>query len=112
MPLHHMEHVLVQTTDMDATREFYTKVLGMQVGPSPDFKFPVFWLYIGDQDVIHVTEGGAATSSQSQEICRTAVGGNERHRGYRPHWFSLHRSCRNDGSPQAHERVLHRAPGE
>ena len=67
MPLHHMEHVLVQTTDMDATREFYTKVLGMHVGPSPDFKFPVFWLYIGDQDVIHVTEGGAATSSNRKK---------------------------------------------
>ena len=62
MPLSHLEHVLLQTADMDATRDFYTRVLGMRVGPSPDFKFPVFWLYIGDQDVIHVTEGGANTS--------------------------------------------------
>lgn len=62
MPLSHLEHVLLQTADMDATRDFYTRVLGMHVGPSPDFKFPVFWLYIGDQAVIHVTEGGANTS--------------------------------------------------
>jgi hypothetical protein len=34
----------------------------MRVGPSPDFKFPVFWLYIGDTDVIHVCEGGAGVS--------------------------------------------------
>jgi catechol 2,3-dioxygenase-like lactoylglutathione lyase family enzyme len=63
MPLSHLEHVLIQTADMDATRDFYTRVLGMHVGPSPDFKFPVFWLYIGDKDVIHVTEGGANTSA-------------------------------------------------
>jgi catechol 2,3-dioxygenase-like lactoylglutathione lyase family enzyme len=63
MPLSHLEHVLLQTADMEATRDFYTRVLGMRVGPSPDFKFPVFWLYIGDQDVIHVTEGGANTSA-------------------------------------------------
>src|SRR5262245_47522931 len=63
MPLSHLEHFLLQTADMDATRDFYTRVLGMRVGPSPEFKFPVFWLYIGDKDVIHVTEGGAATSA-------------------------------------------------
>ena len=67
MPLGHLEHVLVQTTDMEATRDFYTRVLGMHVGPSPDFKFPVFWLYIGDRDVIHVTVGGANTSENRKQ---------------------------------------------
>ena len=63
MPLSHIEHFLLQTSDMEATREWYTKVLGMRVGPSPDFKFPVFWLYLGDKDVVHVTEGGKTGSS-------------------------------------------------
>ena len=62
MPLSHIEHFLLQTADMDKTREWYVKVLGMRVGPSPDFKFPVFWLYLGDKDVVHVTEGGAKVS--------------------------------------------------
>ena len=63
MPLSHIEHFLLQTADMDKTREWYVKVLGMRVGPSPDFKFPVFWLYLGDKDVVHVTEGGAQVSA-------------------------------------------------
>ena len=67
MPLGHLEHILIQTSDMEATRDFYTRVLGMHVGPSPDFKFPVFWLYIGDQDVIHVTAGGANTSENRKQ---------------------------------------------
>lgn len=67
MPLHHLEHLLIQTADMDGTRDFYTRVLGMHVGPSPDFKFPVFWLYIGDKDVIHVTAGGANTSDNRKQ---------------------------------------------
>ena len=62
MPLSHIEHFLLQTADMDKTREWYVKVLGMRVGPSPDFKFPVFWLYLGDKDVVHVTEGGGKVS--------------------------------------------------
>ena len=67
MPLGHLEHVLLQTADMEATRDFYTRVLGMHVGPSPDFKFPVFWLYLGDRDVIHVTVGGVNTSENRKQ---------------------------------------------
>ena len=62
MPLSHIEHFLLQTADMEKTREWYVDVLGMRVGPNPDFKFPVFWLYLGDKDVVHVTEGGAGVS--------------------------------------------------
>ena len=62
MPLSHIEHFLLQTADMEKTRAWYVDVLGMRVGPNPDFKFPVFWLYLGDRDVVHVTEGGAAVS--------------------------------------------------
>ena len=62
MPLSHIEHVLIQTADMAATRDWYVRVLGFRVGPNPGFKFPGCWLYLGDQDVIHVTEGGAQVS--------------------------------------------------
>lgn len=67
MPLSHIEHFLLQTSDMEKTREWYTKVLGMRVGPSPDFKFPVFWLYIGDKDVVHVCEGGKGVSQNRKK---------------------------------------------
>ena len=67
MPLSHIEHFLLQTADMEKTREWYTQVLGMRVGPSPDFKFPVFWLYLGDRDVVHVTEGGRNVSENRRK---------------------------------------------
>jgi catechol 2,3-dioxygenase-like lactoylglutathione lyase family enzyme len=67
MPLSHIEHFLLQTADMEKTREWYVEVLGMRVGPSPDFKFPVFWLYLGDKDVVHVTEGGKAVSENRKK---------------------------------------------
>ena len=62
MPLSHIEHMLVQTADIAKTVEWYVRVLGMRAGYTPDFKFPVQWLYLGDNDVVHVTEGGAAIS--------------------------------------------------
>ena len=62
MPLHHLEHFLIQTADMAATRDWYVEVLGLTEGAHPDFKFPVVWLYIGATDVIHITEGGGNVS--------------------------------------------------
>ncbi len=62
MPLSHIEHFLLQTADMAQTRDWYVRVLGFRVGPNPDFKFPVCWLYLDDKDVIHITEGGAGVS--------------------------------------------------
>jgi catechol 2,3-dioxygenase-like lactoylglutathione lyase family enzyme len=58
MPVSHLEHALIQTADMEGTKNWYVDVLGMKVGPHPDFKVPVYWLYIGDHDVLHIAQGG------------------------------------------------------
>lgn len=62
MPLSHLEHILLQTADLEATCGWYERVLGLRRGSTPDFKFPVQWMYIGDKDVLHVTVGGAGVS--------------------------------------------------
>lgn len=62
MPLERIDHYLLQTTDLAATRDWYVQALGMREGPHPDFKFPVVWLYLGDKDVLHVSEGGRNVS--------------------------------------------------
>lgn len=68
MPLSYIEHFLIQTGDLARTRDWYVEVLGMRVGPSPDFKFPVCWLYLGEKDVLHLTEGGANTSENRRKF--------------------------------------------
>ena len=67
MPLSHIEHFLVQTEDMAKTRDWYVRVLGMRVGWNPDFKFPVCWLYLGDRDIVHITEGGAKATENRRK---------------------------------------------
>jgi catechol 2,3-dioxygenase-like lactoylglutathione lyase family enzyme len=62
MPLQHLQHFLIQTEDLEKTKDWYVDVLGMRVGPHPDFKFPVYWLYLGDTDVLHLTTGGGKVS--------------------------------------------------
>jgi catechol 2,3-dioxygenase-like lactoylglutathione lyase family enzyme len=56
MPLTRMEHFLVLTHDMDGTRDFYCRVLGMRDGFRPPLGFPGYWLYLGDVPCIHIAE--------------------------------------------------------
>jgi catechol 2,3-dioxygenase-like lactoylglutathione lyase family enzyme len=54
MPVSHIEHFLVAADDIDATRDWYARVLGMQSGPHPDFGFPVHWMYVNGVDIVHI----------------------------------------------------------
>ncbi|HTS94001.1 MAG TPA: VOC family protein [Stellaceae bacterium] len=64
MPLSHLEHYLIQAEDLEATKNWYVRVLGMREGPHPDFGFPVYWLYLGERDVLHMTQGGTKVSEE------------------------------------------------
>ena len=59
MPLTKLSHYSVRTPDLEATRKFYTEVLGFTVGPRPPFNFPGLWLYNGSHDsydnaIVHI----------------------------------------------------------
>jgi catechol 2,3-dioxygenase-like lactoylglutathione lyase family enzyme len=73
MPLSHIEHFLVAADDIDATRDWYARVLGMRPGPHPDFGFPVHWMYLGDVDVVHIGPSArAAGENQKKYLGRTS----------------------------------------
>ena len=40
-----LAHYSVRTANLEASEAFYTRVLGMEVGPRPPFGFPGRWLY-------------------------------------------------------------------
>ncbi len=48
------DHVNVRVTEQEAVRDFLMKVLDLRVGPRPAFSFPGYWLYLGDQPVVHL----------------------------------------------------------
>jgi catechol 2,3-dioxygenase-like lactoylglutathione lyase family enzyme len=54
MALERLDHYSIRTAKLDETRDFYTSVLGLSVGPRPDFPFPGVWLYQKDRAVVHV----------------------------------------------------------
>lgn len=73
MPLSHIEHILVAADDIDATRDWYARVLGMTSGPHPDFGFPVHWMYLGGVDVVHIGPSAkGANEIQKRYLGRTS----------------------------------------
>jgi len=73
MPLSHIEHFLLAADDIDATRDWYARVLGMRSGPHPDFGFPVHWMYLGDVDVVHIGPSAkSAGENQKKYLGRTS----------------------------------------
>jgi len=73
MPLSHIEHFLVAADDIDATRDWYARVLGITSGPHPDFGFPVHWMYLGGVDIVHIGPSAKmAGAIQKQYLGRTS----------------------------------------
>lgn len=64
MGLRFLEHILILTHDPEGTRDWFCENLGFRNGDHPEFGFPVYWLYIGDRDVLHI---GKARHSQHQD---------------------------------------------
>jgi catechol 2,3-dioxygenase-like lactoylglutathione lyase family enzyme len=59
MPVGKLDHYSIRTLDIEASRRFYTEVMGFNVGFRPPFNFPGLWLYNGAQypettGVVHI----------------------------------------------------------
>ena len=52
-----MNHFTVLAEDLDATRNFYINVLGLEEGYRPPLGFPGAWLYSNMQAVLHIVAG-------------------------------------------------------
>ena len=54
MPVTGLNHYLVVAKDLERTKDFYQKVLGMQLAERPDFGFPGYWLKVGEDICVHL----------------------------------------------------------
>jgi len=56
VPISRMEHFLVLTDDIDGTRDFYARVLGLRLGFRPPLGFLGHWMYLGDVPCVHIAD--------------------------------------------------------
>ncbi|KQV80041.1 VOC family protein [Rhizobium sp. Root1220] len=63
-----IDHVTLRTADLEATRQFLEAVLGLKPGHRPAFSFPGYWLYEGDDPIVHLIPGGGRMTGHDAEI--------------------------------------------
>lgn len=63
-----LNHVNIFSANVDATVAFYSDVLGLAPGWTPDFPVRVQWLYSGGHALVHVVEVPSARPAEGVAI--------------------------------------------
>lgn len=58
MPAIKIDHINIRTAKPRETRDFFVDVVGLRDGDRPPFNFGGYWLYAGDQAVVHIVDSG------------------------------------------------------
>jgi catechol 2,3-dioxygenase-like lactoylglutathione lyase family enzyme len=76
MPVDALQHVNIHAADVERSKAFYMRVLGLQVGPRPPVASVGYWLYLAEQPVIHLVQRtGDAETAGSGAIDHVAFRG-------------------------------------
>jgi catechol 2,3-dioxygenase-like lactoylglutathione lyase family enzyme len=73
-----LDHLLVLTDDIDATRDFWCAALGLDVGERPPLEVPGYWLYGAEGPCVHVADR-TAYEEHSEQIGIPAAAGPVEH---------------------------------
>ncbi|MGE0422560.1 MAG: VOC family protein [Reyranellaceae bacterium] len=49
-----LQHYTIEPVDLEATKQFYIDVLGLEDGDRPPLGFPGYWLYSGGVPTVHL----------------------------------------------------------
>lgn len=71
MPARELEHYTIRCRNLERTRDFYADVLGMSVGPRPNFNFAGYWLYCDKTPVVHLVANDGAVGGMADESATT-----------------------------------------
>ena len=59
MKIKKLDHVSIATNQLEDTKKFYCDLLGLKVGHRPKLKSSGYWLYSGEEAIIHLVETGS-----------------------------------------------------
>src|SRR5688572_697905 len=58
MAVERLDHINVNTTQLEKLKAFYSDVLDMAPDPRPNFSFGGAWMYCGGRPTVHLVERG------------------------------------------------------
>src|SRR5438876_6954223 len=75
MPILGFQHINTRSTNVERTRDFYVRLLGLRAGDRPPFQSTGYWLYLGNQPIVHLVQrraGEPAAESGSGNLDHVA----------------------------------------
>ncbi len=80
MPVIRLEHLNTRSADVEKTRAFYEQFLGLTPGPRPAFVSKGYWMYLGDQPILHLVQRppGEAAKPDSGNVDHLAFHATDR----------------------------------
>lgn len=72
MAIDSIDHYTILASDVDASSDFYVRVLGLTNGDRPPFDFPGAWLYLEDAPVVHLIGGRSKGATDTGSIDHVA----------------------------------------
>jgi len=67
-----LDHINIETNNLEETVRFYEEVLGFENEVGPPFDFLGVWLYAGGNPVIHLIEGASPSFPKTDPIDHVA----------------------------------------
>lgn len=56
MPIQTLDHINIRTANLEPMSAWYQDILGLTLGPRPNFSFGGAWLYAGDVAIVHLVQ--------------------------------------------------------
>jgi glyoxylase I family protein len=56
MAVQAFQHINTRSADVERTKDFYVRILGLRAGDRPPFASKGYWLYAGEQPVVHLVQ--------------------------------------------------------
>ena len=102
MPVDQLQHVNIRCADVERSRDFYVRSLGLIQGHRPPFASKGYWLYVGDVPAVHLVQRFA---DSTQEM---TGGGSIDHVAFRGVDLDATRARLNAGAVSFNETVVPR----
>ena len=67
MQVKQLDHVNIQTANVEGMVEWYGRILNMPSGKRPPFDFPGAWLYCGEHPVVQSTSAGGRSGRHATQ---------------------------------------------
>ncbi|MGH7715741.1 MAG: VOC family protein [Vulcanimicrobiaceae bacterium] len=105
MPATQLDHVNIRTAQPEATRDFFADVIGLRDGERPPFNFHGYWMYAGEQAVVHITD---ARNAASNGVAEGRAGAAIDHVSFRMTGYAALRSLLKEHKIPAQTRIVPR----